>query len=111
VSTTLPLYAPAKPEEFAPCNGCGVCCASEVCKVGIAVHGDVLAPCPSLVHHDGRFWCDVVQKLEGTHTGERLKRHLGIGMCCDADLPAGYSVNILRRIVEPTLAGAKGDQP
>ncbi len=40
--------APAKPEWGAPCNGCGVCCLSEPCPVGIVISGRRRGACEAL---------------------------------------------------------------
>ena len=42
--------APDKPLEGQPCNGCGVCCASEPCPVGILVSRKLKGACRAL------FW-------------------------------------------------------
>ena len=38
-TTYIPVYstAPAKPAWGQPCNGCGVCCLSEPCPVGMVL--------------------------------------------------------------------------
>jgi hypothetical protein len=40
--------APAKPPEGGACNGCGVCCASEPCPVGMLVSLRRAGPCRAL---------------------------------------------------------------
>lgn len=78
--------APEKPKWGDPCNGCGYCCASEVCKIGVQVHGPkVQAPCPSMNFHDGRFWCGVVEKMAGMEIEFDLMLVMGIGFGCDSD--------------------------
>ncbi|SRR5579859_4207645 len=46
---TLPSEAPDKPAVGAPCNGCGLCCAAELCPLGRVMFGKSRGPCPALV--------------------------------------------------------------
>jgi hypothetical protein len=78
----LPLIKPAYGSR---CNGCGQCCQSEVCKIGLAVNPTAQAPCEFLTQHDGRFWCGLVEKMAQTDVGWFLKMRLGIGVGCDAE--------------------------
>ena len=39
---------PSKPKFKEPCNGCGLCCAMEVCHAGKLIFGDIEGPCPAL---------------------------------------------------------------
>jgi hypothetical protein len=41
--------APAKPALNQPCNGCGVCCASEPCPLGVLATGRRQGACAALV--------------------------------------------------------------
>jgi len=43
--------APPKPAEYAPCNGCGVCCAAEPCPLGVLVSGRRRGACAALQWH------------------------------------------------------------
>lgn len=76
---------PKKPAFGAPCNGCGLCCATEVCAIGRMAHGDVQAPCPSLIWHAGRSWCALVAIEPAAGKGRPIAEALGIGRGCDAD--------------------------
>ncbi len=81
-------HAPEKPRFGEPCNGCGFCCASEVCKVGLAMFGDdTPAPCPAMVYSDGRFWCGIVEAADATAPGPAtfLRLLLGVGLGCDSE--------------------------
>ncbi|MFZ3128031.1 MAG: hypothetical protein WA136_08450, partial [Rhodoferax sp.] len=40
--------APAKPAEGAACNGCGVCCLSEPCPLGMVLSGRRTGACRAL---------------------------------------------------------------
>ena len=44
--------APLKPPEGAPCTGCGVCCLSEPCPLGVALSGRRRGACEALK------WCE-----------------------------------------------------
>jgi hypothetical protein len=86
----MPEHAPDKPAFGATCNGCGLCCAVEVCRIGQMAFGDVPAPCPGLTFVQGRFWCQLVlaeQQAQGLGvvTAPRLAEALAIGRGCDAE--------------------------
>lgn len=40
--------APVKPAEGDPCNGCGVCCLSEPCPLGVLLSGRRTGACEAL---------------------------------------------------------------
>ncbi len=46
-----------KPPFRAACNGCGLCCAAQICEVGEQYFPGAQAPCPALRLVDGRFRC------------------------------------------------------
>ncbi len=83
----LPMLemVPQKPPWGDPCNGCGRCCQAEVCKVGVALHGRVKAPCPSLEYRAGRFWCGAVTLADEIGQGDSLRFLMGIGVGCDSE--------------------------
>ncbi len=91
----IPLSMQTAPEKApfgSPCNGCGYCCAAEVCVVGQGLFGkETPAPCPALEFADGRFWCGAVRVADGAgkHVGMYLRMRLGIGVGCDTDDPEG----------------------
>ncbi|HWT54024.1 MAG TPA: hypothetical protein VN066_04390 [Rhodocyclaceae bacterium] len=55
--------APDKPAEHAPCNGCGVCCASEPCPMGILVSRKRKGACAALVWNDQtrQYRCGLIE--------------------------------------------------
>lgn len=78
-----------KPRFGTPCNGCGVCCQQEVCRVGVVAFGARPGPCPALQWHQGRFWCGLVlAEYEGRRQEmlelPLLDQALAIGRWCDA---------------------------
>lgn len=86
----LPPIIQAKPLFGEPCNGCGLCCAREVCGIGKMVHGDIEGPCPSLTYSADRFWCSlvVVEKLAGLQPMIAEALGVGRGCCSDDELQA-----------------------
>ena len=81
----LPPVIQQKPTFGEPCNGCGFCCAAEVCGIGKQVHGDIEGPCPSMTYQEGRFFCGVVLIEELAGMEPLIRQALGIGRGCDAD--------------------------
>ncbi len=84
----LPMVSgPEKPAFGARCNGCGYCCASEVCKLGEMVFETSVAPCPGLTWKDGRAWCGpmLASAVIGGEMHERLLLAMGAGLGCDSD--------------------------
>lgn len=93
-AVTLPVLpeigrAPAKPEMWESCNGCGVCCAAYPCQVARdfldAPEG---LPCPALEFREGRYWCGLAGILAG-QARRAFDLVMGIGLGCDSDAPAG----------------------
>ena len=77
--------APEKPRFGQPCNGCGLCCAAEVCKIGLSVLGeDAKAPCELMLFDEGRFWCKLVlvENLAGMEPV--IAEALAAGKGCDS---------------------------
>jgi hypothetical protein len=58
--------APPKPALGAPCNGCGVCCASEPCPVGVLVSRRRSGACKALLWNprEQRYRCGVMAEPE-----------------------------------------------
>jgi hypothetical protein len=84
---------PKKPHEGAVCNGCGLCCAVQLCPLAIEFIPDAAAPCPAMEFAEGRFWCGLARRpsryLDTPASGDRLIRGmvftaLSIGEGCDA---------------------------
>lgn len=50
-----------KPKFGDKCNGCGLCCAAELCEVAEDTFPGAVAPCPALEWEDGRAWCGMIQ--------------------------------------------------
>lgn len=78
--------APKKPPEGDPCNGCGFCCAIELCPVA-EIAGIETAPCRLVRFHDGRFWCSLVEAEQKAGIKPKIKDALCIGEGCDSSGP------------------------
>lgn len=83
----LPIIerAPMKASKGEPCNGCGFCCAAELCYFAELLYGEEQpAPCPSMQFRDGRFWCGEIGRWD-EKIDEKLRYQLGIGQGCTVD--------------------------
>ncbi|MFK4132014.1 hypothetical protein ACI2KR_06925 [Pseudomonas luteola] len=96
-----------KPLYGDPCNGCGICCIAQVCRLGIELGDD--KNCKALIQNsNGSFSCGLVadpyrfvnedelevwqkiDRLTGSNHGEqalkeRFAAELGAGLGCDSD--------------------------
>ncbi|HET7794640.1 MAG TPA: hypothetical protein VFL64_14750 [Rhizobacter sp.] len=90
-----PEAAP-KPAQGEPCNGCGVCCLTEPCPVGMLVSRKRRGACAALRWdgETGRYRCGVVSEPQ-RHTAPRwlaamaarwAMRMIAAGQGCDCDL-------------------------
>lgn len=76
---------PPKPRFGEKCNGCGLCCAVQLCEVGELAFPDAQAPCPALkLAEDGsRTYCSlVVAEARAGVTPPLIAIGLGIGKGC-----------------------------
>lgn len=87
--------APAKPAVGAPCNGCGLCCLSEPCPVGIVISRRRRGRCQALRWdaRQQRYRCGLLRDAgDETPTAltrwvqAALRRWIAAGVGCDADL-------------------------
>ena len=88
--------APPKPMLGAPCNGCGVCCLSEPCPVGVLLSWRRTGRCDALRWNQGelRYRCGAVtEPATVLRTGLRwlapafarlARRWIAAGSGCDA---------------------------
>lgn len=88
-----------KPAIGDPCNGCGLCCRTQVCSIGsftlglVNDYGDrAPGPCPALVEHeDGKVSCGLVSRpkdhARGKGGAHELRKAvsilIGAGIGCD----------------------------
>ncbi|WP_374339239.1 hypothetical protein [Leeia sp.] len=87
--------APHKPQMGQPCNGCGVCCAAELCPLARLRFLKRQGPCPALQWRGTQYGCGMLLAPERylpfaawwrSRLGQRcLRRWLGVGVGCDAD--------------------------
>lgn len=91
----LHVDAPPKPAEGQPCNGCGICCASEPCPLGILASVRSRDRCTALEwdEAEARYRCGLVSHPErhlpaalrpGAPIVSRLaRRYISAGSGCD----------------------------
>lgn len=90
----LHTQAPSKPAEGEPCNGCGVCCATAPCPVGMLASLRLRGACRLLRWDDRqtRYVCGAV--LSGPPPWRRLmRRWIAAGQGCDAALQVQAAVS------------------
>jgi hypothetical protein len=91
--------APAKPAPGAPCNGCGVCCASEPCPLGMLFSGRRRGRCRMLRFDAAaaRYRCGLLQGDTAAAGWRRwvrqaldglVRRWIGAGQGCDSTAQA-----------------------
>jgi hypothetical protein len=85
--------APPKPAHGAPCNGCGVCCASEPCPAGMLLSLRMRGRCRLLRFEpsQARYRCGLMAGSSGTLRGllqALAARWIGAGLGCDSTAQA-----------------------
>lgn len=80
--------APAKPVLGAPCNGCGLCCLSEPCPLGVVVSRRRTGACAALRWDAtaSRYHCGVLVEARQPLWRWLVRRWIASGVGCDADL-------------------------
>ena len=90
--------APVKPAWGVPCNGCGVCCLSEPCPVGVVLSRRTTGACVAVVWNDEihRYECGMITQPEAwlplpwrwtRNLMARLNRRwIAAGKGCDCDM-------------------------
>ena len=111
--------APAKPAWGAPCNGCGVCCLSEPCPVGVVLSRRTTGACVAVIWNDEihRYECGMITQPEAWLTLPwrwsrnlmvRLsKRWIASGKGCDCDIEVEVEVEVEVE-TEPTEGAGMG---
>lgn len=87
---------PSKPRFGTPCNGCGICCAIEICEAGAIAFPGASAPCPGLkLRGDGKStYCQLVAVEIVADLKPMLQVALGIGKGCS--MTNDHKINLLR---------------
>ena len=104
------IAAPAKPPVGQPCNGCGVCCASEPCPLGVLVSRRRHGACAALLWKDddaggGVYRCGLIEQ-PATHLPAALRRaapllarvarrYISAGSGCDAGVSVAGDASVL----------------
>jgi len=111
-----------KPAYGTPCNGCGACCVTALCPLGVHVLGAQPGPCPALEDAGPMFGCGLVAHperyapvLAARHGREALQQAaaylVGVGSGCDARLASepenlAFKRGIQRKAQEEWIAAA-----
>lgn len=105
----LHIAAPAKPDVGASCNGCGVCCATEPCPLGVLLSGRRTGACDALIWNDAasQYRCGAISnpanllpsglKSAAPLLARLARRWIAAGRGCDAALSAEMVEIIQRR--------------
>lgn len=82
-----PSRLPLKPKFGEACNGCGLCCALELCVIGGIAFSGAQPPCPALkLTPDGsRTYCELVAMEKAAGLEPLIQRGLGIGLGCSME--------------------------
>lgn len=78
------VQLPPKPKWGTTCNGCGLCCARELCVAAEMAFPGGSAPCPALkIRGDGKStYCQLVAIEIVAGMEPMLQKSLGIGKGC-----------------------------
>jgi len=86
----LSREAPAKPALGETCNGCGMCCATEPCPIGMVISRRRSGACVALewAEAEQRYHCGLLKKAaaSGPSAQRLVARWIGAGKGCDASL-------------------------
>jgi predicted molibdopterin-dependent oxidoreductase YjgC len=87
-STVIRIHAqaPAKPSMGGTCNGCGVCCLSEPCPVGVLVSQRRRGACAALRWNEAglRYRCGLIDEARPWRS-TFVRRWIAAGRGCDSD--------------------------
>lgn len=80
----MQVRLPPKPKRGTACNGCGLCCAVELCVAGEMAFPGASAPCPALkIRGDGKStYCQLVAIEIVAGMTPMLQELLEIGKGC-----------------------------
>jgi hypothetical protein len=78
--------APAKPALAAPCNGCGVCCLSQPCPLGMLVSRRTSGTCSALRWHQAalQYRCSLADSPR-PWLAAAARRWIAAGRGCDSN--------------------------
>lgn len=93
----IPITNLPKPKRGEACNGCGLCCATEPCRLANEFLDCHTGKCVALEIENGRTYCGLVRRPAHYIFGEDVPEKdtaffsatvagaLGLGMGCDSD--------------------------
>ena len=75
---------PSKPKFGQACNGCGLCCAIELCGIAEMAFPGAQAPCPALkIAPDGKStYCQLIAIEKNFRLEPMIQNILGVGHGC-----------------------------
>ena len=75
---------PSKPKFGEACNGCGICCAIELCGIAEMAFPGAQAPCPALkIAPDGkRTYCELIAIEKNFRMQPMIQETLAVGHGC-----------------------------
>ncbi|MFY7866628.1 hypothetical protein [Roseateles sp.] len=104
--------APSKPAEGAACNGCGICCLSEPCPIGVLISRKRRGACRALQWSvlQGRYVCGMlIEPLPyfGWNRHSALSQGLSrlIAKACRRWIAAGIGCDSDLQPIKPTDSG------
>jgi len=87
--------APPKPDEGQPCNGCGMCCATDPCPLGVWLSRRRHGACAALQWNDAHtlYRCGAIAEprrwlpwVPGRWAARLARRWVAAAQGCDSDL-------------------------
>jgi hypothetical protein len=86
----LHAHAPAKPGIGAACNGCGVCCLSQPCPLGMLISRRRSGPCAAVAWDAAaaRYRCGLIDARRPLRSA-LARRWIAAGRGCDSDATVG----------------------
>lgn len=83
----MKVELPQKPKLGMPCNGCGLCCAVELCGIAEMAFPGASAPCPALKISPDRknTYCEIIATEKNFRMQPMIQNILGVGHGCSME--------------------------